>query len=51
MKKSLQPDEFDPASDDATDAAIEQMKRGGFLGIVRERLRQKLKADQTKASS
>ena len=27
----------------ATDAAIEQMKRGGFLGFVRERLRQKLK--------
>ena len=27
----------------ATDAAIEQMKRGGFLGYVRERLRQKLK--------
>jgi len=26
----------------ATDAAIEQMKRGGFLGVVRERLRQKL---------
>jgi 3-isopropylmalate/(R)-2-methylmalate dehydratase small subunit len=30
----------------ATDAAIEQMKRGGFLGYVRERLRQKLKAEQ-----
>ena len=28
----------------ATDAAVEQMKRGGFLGYVRERLRQKLKA-------
>ena len=28
----------------ATDASIEQMKRGGFLGVVRERLRQKLKA-------
>jgi len=27
----------------ATDAAVEQMKRGGFLGYVRERLRQKLK--------
>lgn len=27
----------------ATDAAIEQMKKGGFLGYVRERLRQKLK--------
>lgn len=27
----------------ATDA-VEQMKRGGFLGYVRERLRQKLKA-------
>jgi len=26
----------------ATDAAIEQMKRGGFLGYVRERLRQRL---------
>jgi 3-isopropylmalate dehydratase small subunit len=35
----------------ATDAAIEQMKRGGFLGIVRERLRQKLKAQQARASS
>jgi 3-isopropylmalate/(R)-2-methylmalate dehydratase small subunit len=32
----------------ATDAAIEQMKRGGFLGIVRERLRQKLKTAPTK---
>ncbi len=29
----------------ATDAVIEQMKRGGFLGYVRERLRQKLKAE------
>jgi 3-isopropylmalate dehydratase small subunit len=28
----------------ATDAAIEQMKRGGFLGYVRERLRNQLKA-------
>ncbi len=28
----------------ATDAAVEQMKRGGFLGYVRERLRQRLKA-------
>lgn len=28
----------------ATDAAIEQMKRGGFLGYVRERLRQRLKS-------
>lgn len=27
----------------ATDSAIEQMKRGGFLGHARERLRQKLK--------
>ncbi|MDA4122395.1 MAG: 3-isopropylmalate dehydratase [Thaumarchaeota archaeon] len=27
---------------EASDAAIEQMKRGGFLGYVRERLRQKL---------
>ncbi len=35
----------------ATDAAIEQMKRGGFLGIVRERLRQKLKAQPMKAPS
>jgi 3-isopropylmalate/(R)-2-methylmalate dehydratase small subunit len=35
----------------ATDAAIEQMKRGGFLGVVRERLRQKLKAVPRKASS
>jgi 3-isopropylmalate/(R)-2-methylmalate dehydratase small subunit len=32
----------------ATDAAIEQMKRGGFLGVVRERLRQKLKTAPTK---
>ena len=31
----------------ATDAAIEQMKRGGFLGYVRERLRQQLKAKPT----
>ena len=35
----------------ATDAAIEQMKRGGFLGVVRERLRQKLKAQSMRASS
>ena len=28
----------------ATDSAVEQMKRGGFLGYVRERLRQRLKA-------
>jgi 3-isopropylmalate dehydratase small subunit len=35
----------------ATDAAIEQMKRGGFLGLVRERLRQKLKAVPTGAPS
>jgi 3-isopropylmalate/(R)-2-methylmalate dehydratase small subunit len=35
----------------ATDASIESMKRGGFLGFVRERLRQKLKADPAKASS
>ena len=28
----------------ATDSAIEQMKDGGFLGYVRERLRQRLKA-------
>ena len=35
----------------ATDSAIEQMKRGGFLGFVRERLRQKLKAVPTRASS
>jgi 3-isopropylmalate dehydratase small subunit len=28
----------------ATDAAVEQMKRGGFLGYVRERLRQQLRA-------
>jgi len=35
----------------ATDAAIEQMKRGGFLGVVRERLRQKLKAQPMRASS
>jgi len=35
----------------ASDAAIEQMKRGGFLGIVRERLRQKLKAQQARAPS
>jgi 3-isopropylmalate/(R)-2-methylmalate dehydratase small subunit len=35
----------------ATDAAIEQMKRGGSLGFVRERLRQKLKAEPMRASS
>jgi len=35
----------------ATDAAIEQMKKGGFLGVVRERLRQKLKAQPMRASS
>lgn len=35
----------------ATDAAIELMKRGGFLGFVRERLRQKLRAVPTRASS
>lgn len=28
----------------ATDDAVEQMKKGGFLGYVRDRLRQKLKA-------
>jgi 3-isopropylmalate/(R)-2-methylmalate dehydratase small subunit len=28
----------------ATDAAVEQMKRGGFLGYVRERLRQQLRS-------
>src|SRR5208282_3985975 len=27
----------------ATDSAIEQMRRGGFMGYVRERLRQRLK--------
>ncbi|HUI00582.1 MAG TPA: 3-isopropylmalate dehydratase [Nitrososphaerales archaeon] len=35
----------------ATDAAIEQMKRGGSLGFVRERLRQRLKAMQAKATT
>ncbi|HVC27520.1 MAG TPA: 3-isopropylmalate dehydratase [Nitrososphaerales archaeon] len=35
----------------ATDAAIETMKRGGFLGFVRERLRQKLKAVPMRAPS
>ena len=35
----------------ATDEAIEAMKRGGSLGFVRERLRQKLKAQPMKASS
>jgi 3-isopropylmalate dehydratase small subunit len=34
----------------ATDAAIEAMKRGGSLGFVRERLRQKLKAKPPRAS-
>jgi len=29
----------------ATDAAIEQMKSGGFIGYVRERLRQKLEPE------
>src|SRR5260221_7219889 len=33
MKKSLQPEEFDPARDDVTDAAIEQM-----LSLARQRL-------------
>jgi 3-isopropylmalate dehydratase small subunit len=35
----------------ATNEAIEQMKRGGFLGVVRERLRQRLKAEPMRASS
>jgi len=35
----------------ATDASIEQMKRGGFLGVVRQRLRQRLKAQTARASS
>ena len=35
----------------ATDAAVELMNRGGFLGFVRERLRQKLKAAPARASS
>ncbi|MDA4117004.1 MAG: 3-isopropylmalate dehydratase [Thaumarchaeota archaeon] len=35
----------------ATEAAIEQMKKGGFLGLVRERLRQKLKAQPHGTSS
>lgn len=35
----------------ATAAAIELMKRGGFLGYVRERLRQKLNAVPARASS
>ena len=34
----------------ATDAAIDSMKRGGSLGFVRERLRQKLKAQPMRAS-
>lgn len=34
----------------ATDASIETMKRGGFLGYVQERLRQKLKAEPKRAS-
>ena len=33
MKKALQPDEFDPASDEATDAAIDKM-----LLLARQRL-------------
>jgi 3-isopropylmalate/(R)-2-methylmalate dehydratase small subunit len=33
----------------ATDAAVEAMKRGGSLGFVRERLRQKLRAEPTRA--
>ena len=33
----------------ATDAAIEAMNRGGSLGFVRERLRQKLNAQPTRA--
>lgn len=33
----------------ATDASIEAMKRGGSLGFVRERLRQKLKAEPMRA--
>jgi 3-isopropylmalate/(R)-2-methylmalate dehydratase small subunit len=32
----------------ASDESIEQMKRGGFLGYVRERLRQKLKQTSAK---
>ena len=35
----------------ATDAAVELMKKGGFLGFVRERLRQKLKAQPMRTSS
>jgi len=35
----------------ATDASIESMKRGGFLGFVRERLRQKLNAQPARVSS
>jgi 3-isopropylmalate/(R)-2-methylmalate dehydratase small subunit len=35
----------------ATDSAIESMKRGGSLGFVRERLRQKLKAQPPRAQS
>jgi 3-isopropylmalate dehydratase small subunit len=35
----------------ATDAAIELMKKGGFLGSVRERLRQKLNAEPARAPS
>ena len=35
----------------ATDSAIEQMKRGGSLGFVRERLRQMLKATPARAPS
>jgi 3-isopropylmalate dehydratase small subunit len=33
----------------ATDASVEAMKRGGSLGFVRERLRQKIKAQPRKA--
>ena len=35
----------------ATDAAIEQMKRGGFLGFVRERLRQRLTVPPSRSPS
>ncbi len=35
----------------ATDAVVEMMKKGGFLGSVRERLRQKLKAQPVRTSS
>ena len=33
----------------ATDASIETMKRGGFLGYVKERLRQRLNAQPPRA--